>query len=272
MATIERVSGTAFVVAEFRAEENVEPAPLYRDPIVELFLNEESKLAAKRVAEDFPLVKDLVKIRTKYFDDTLEQHLLSNVRQVVILGSGLDTRAVRMPVPGVRYYEIDDAETLNVKRTRYDELGFDLDLTLIPGNYVDDGLIGLLDRNGFDFDLPTYVIWEGNTMYLPLDRMKWVLTELRTHVARLRISFDYMAESVITKTTGEPGITKLVESFANMGAPWLSGVSDIESLAYELGLSLVENFRTAELHRRYRPGRQMTSPIFHFYSVCTVGQ
>ena len=69
-------------------------------------------------------------------------------------------------------------------------------------------------------------------MYLPLDRMKWVLTELRTHVARLRISFDYMAESVITKTTGEPGITKLVESFANMGAPWLSGVSDIESLAY----------------------------------------
>jgi O-methyltransferase involved in polyketide biosynthesis len=23
--------------------------------------------------------------------------------------------------------------------------------------------------NGFDFDLPTYVIWEGNTMYLPLE-------------------------------------------------------------------------------------------------------
>ena len=54
MATIEHVSGTAFVVAEFRAEENGEPAPLYRDPIVELFLNEESKLAATRVAETFP--------------------------------------------------------------------------------------------------------------------------------------------------------------------------------------------------------------------------
>ena len=65
MATIEHVSGTAFVVAEFRAEENAEPAPLYRDPIVELFLNEDSKRAARRVAEDFPLAKDLVKIRTK---------------------------------------------------------------------------------------------------------------------------------------------------------------------------------------------------------------
>ena len=85
MATIEHVSGTAFVVAEFRAEENTEPVPLYVDPIVELFLNDDSKRAAGRVAEDFPPVKDLVKIRTKYFDDTLERHLLSNVRQVVIL-------------------------------------------------------------------------------------------------------------------------------------------------------------------------------------------
>ena len=45
---IENVSGTAFVVAEFRAEENAEPAPLYRDPVVELFLSEETRLAAGR--------------------------------------------------------------------------------------------------------------------------------------------------------------------------------------------------------------------------------
>jgi hypothetical protein len=57
--------------------------------------------------------------------------------------------------------------------------------------------------------------------------MKWVLTELRTHVRRLRISFDDMAEAVISKTTGDPSVTKLAESFANMGAPWLSGVSDM---------------------------------------------
>ena len=272
MTTIEHVSGTAFVVAEFRAEENAEPAPLYTDPIVELFLNDESKRAARRVAVDFPPVKDLVKIRTKYFDDTLEKHLLAGVRQVVILGSGLDTRAVRKAAPGVTYYEIDDAETLDVKRARYGELGFTPDLKLIPGNYVTDGLIELLERNRFDFDLPTYVIWEGNTMYLPLDRMKWVLTELATHVMRFRLSFDYMAEAVISKTTGDPGITKLVESFANMGAPWLSGINDIGRLAYAHGFSLFENFQTAELFRTYRPGRLITSPIFNFYSVCTLGQ
>src|ERR1700752_342597 len=109
-------------------------------------------------------------------------------------------------------------------------------------------------------------------MSLPLDRMKWVLSELATHVTRFRISFDYMAEAVISKTTGDPGVTKLVESFARMGAPWVSGIGDIGSLAYELGLILVENFRTADLCRRYRPGRQITSPIFDFYSVCTLAR
>ncbi len=95
------------------------------------------------------------------------------------------------------YFEIDEAATLKVKQACYEQQGFDVDVTFIPGNYVTDGLIELLTQNGFDFDLPTYFIWEGNTMYLPLDRMKHVLTELRTYVKRFRVSFDYMAESVI---------------------------------------------------------------------------
>ena len=214
MARIENVSGTAFVVAEFRAEENAEAAPLYRDSVVGLFLTEETKRAAERVAASFPPVKDLVKIRTKYFDDALERQLFSQFRQVVILGAGLDTRAVRKRSPGVTYFEIDDAATLNVKQACYEHHGFDVNAKFIPGNYVVDGLIDLLEQNGFDCDLPSYFIWEGNTMYLPLDGTRQVLAELRSFVKRFRVSFDYMAESVILMTTGDPGITTLVESFA----------------------------------------------------------
>jgi methyltransferase (TIGR00027 family) len=260
------------VVAEFRAEENSETAPLYQDSVVGLFLNEETRLAAARVAASFPPVKDLVKIRTKYFDEVLEAQLHSRFRQVVILGAGLDTRAVRKHSAGVTYFEIDEAATLKVKQACYEQQGFDVNVKFIPGNYVTDGLIDLLTQNGFDFDLPTYFIWEGNTMYLPLDRVKHVLTELTHYVRRFRVSFDYMAESVISKTTGDPGITRLVESFANMGAPWLSGIRDIQSLARELSLTLIENFKTSELYHAYWLGRPMTSPIFNFYSVCTLGR
>jgi hypothetical protein len=60
MAAIRNVTGTAFVVAEFRAEENKEMHPLYRDPIVPLFLNEETKKAAERIFAAFPPIKKIV--------------------------------------------------------------------------------------------------------------------------------------------------------------------------------------------------------------------
>ena len=129
----------------------------------------------------------------------------------------------------------------------------------------------MLKRNDFNFDLPTYIIWEGNTMYLPLTNTKHTLTQLRRYVKQFRISFDYMADVVISKTTGDSGITRLVESFANMGAPWLSGICDVQRFARELGLNLIENFKTADLCKRYWLGRPLTSPIFNFYSICTLG-
>jgi methyltransferase (TIGR00027 family) len=271
VAAIENVSGTAFVVAEFRAEENTEPAPLYTDPIVGLFLNDDSKRAAGRVAANFPPSRDLVRIRTKYLDDMLEKQLRLDVRQVVILGAGLDTRAVRKHSTGVSYFEIDDPATLRLKQACYERYGFDFNVTFMPGDYVRDGLVTLLARSGFVFDLPTYFIWEGNTMYLPREYTRQVLAELKNHVRRFALSFDYMAESVVSKTTGDPAITSLVESFENMGAPWVAGIGDIHALAHEAGLNVVEDLRTAELHRQYWTGRPMTSPIFNFYSVCTLG-
>lgn len=270
MPTIRDVSGTAFVVAEFRAEENREPEPLYRDAVVDLFLSEESRHAAGRMAARFPPVKDMVKVRTKYFDDMLEQLLRSEFRQVMILGAGLDTRAVRKQATNVAYFEIDDPATLRLKQARYEQNGIDVNVRFIPGNYVTDGLIDLLMKSDFDFDLPTYIIWEGNVMYLPLESVTQTMKTLRKHLKRFRVSFDYFAEAVITKTTGDGGVTTLVESFEAMGAPWLSGIRDIRSLAQEQHLSLVENFKTAELHRTYWPERPIESPIFTFYSVCTL--
>src|SRR5262252_8822664 len=76
MTAIRNVSGTAFVVAEFRADENRALNPLYRDMIVELFLTDETLHASRLVAASFPQVKDMVKVRTRYFDDTLEKQIL----------------------------------------------------------------------------------------------------------------------------------------------------------------------------------------------------
>ena len=269
MSTIEDVSGTAFVVAEYRAEENLELAPIYNDPVVGLFLNDATRRAAERVSSQFPAVKDMVKTRTRYFDDMLDAQIAAGIRQVVILGAGLDTRAVRKRSAGVRYFEIDDPATLDLKRCRYADAHIDAGVTLIPGNYVSDGLIDLLRSSGFEWNVPTYIIWEGNVMYMPLAIDKQTMRQLRQHVKKFRLSFDYLSESVIAKSTGDASLTVLVKSFEAMRAPWLSGIDDIHSLAREVDLRVVENVTTGELYRQYR-GRPASSPIFRHYSVCTL--
>src|SRR5262245_37343135 len=117
MTKIQDVSGTAFIVAEYRAQENAEQNPIYRDPIVPLFLGERTRRAAERVAADFPPSSRGVRLRTRYFDDRLDEELGRGCQQVVIPGAGLDTRGVRKQATGVTYFEIDDADTLNFKKS-----------------------------------------------------------------------------------------------------------------------------------------------------------
>ncbi|MGH9677521.1 MAG: class I SAM-dependent methyltransferase, partial [Candidatus Acidiferrum sp.] len=263
-------TGTAFIVAEYRAHENTEANPLYVDRIVPLFLDERTKQAADRMSADFPAIEKAVRIRTRYFDDRLDEQLNLGCRQVVILGAGLDTRAVRKQSPGVAYFEIDDLKILNFKQARLAENGINAMITFIPGDYVADDLRRLLEANGFRFELPAYFIWEGNTMYLTSASVTKVLADLGKCVRQFAISFDYMAEEVIAHTTGDLGISNHVARFAAMGAPWRFGVNDIGALAERAAMTIVDNVRAAELHRTYWPSRPLDGVIYDYYSLCTL--
>ena len=46
MNEVREVTGTAFVVAEFRARENAEAHPLYLDRVVPIFLDDRTRRAA----------------------------------------------------------------------------------------------------------------------------------------------------------------------------------------------------------------------------------
>lgn len=270
MTGIKDVTGTAFIVAEFRAQENAEANPLYIDRIVPLFLDERTRAAANAISDGFPGAELNVRIRTRYLDDRLDEQLARGCRQVVILGAGLDTRAVRKQSDGVAYFEIDDANTLSVKQARFAEHGIDAPINFIPGDYVADGVVPLLKANGFSSELPTFFIWEGNTMYLTRVAVIKVLAELRKRVPKFSLSFDYMSEEVIAYATGDRGTSAFVERFAAMGAPWHFGLNDLDALADEAGMKVADAVTVADLHRAYWPGRPLASIIFQHYALCTL--
>jgi methyltransferase (TIGR00027 family) len=270
ISEVREVTGTAFVVAEFRVRENAEPHPLYRDDVVPIFLDARTRAAADRIGADFPAAEHMPRLRTRYYDDRLGEQIARGCRQVAILGSGLDTRAVRKASPNVSYFEIEDERTIALKKARYAANGITQPMTLIPGDYVASGVIRMLAAHGFDPSLPSFFIWEGNTMYLTKDAVMTVLRDLNGAVDRFAISFDYMDEAVVGMTTGEAGATAFVERFAAMGAPWTFGLHDLPALAAEAGLAVADATTVGDLFRTYWPDRTMRSAIYDHYGICTL--
>ena len=84
------------------------------------------------------------RLRTRYYDDRLAEQIAQGCRQVVSsLGAG---HAWRSQVRSwIAYFEIDDAGTLDFKKTRYAANRIDAQVTFIPGDYVAYGVIPLLE-------------------------------------------------------------------------------------------------------------------------------
>lgn len=270
MSDPKNVSGTAFIIAAFRDEEDQAEFPLYRDQFVKLFLNDQIKETAKSIAQNFPAAKEMIKLRTKYFDDVLSQQIALGYQQVVILGSGLDTRPVRQNMAGVTYFEIDTKATLQLKEDTFTSNNIAAHVHYIPGDYIKDGLIFLLNQTSLNFERPCYILWEGNTTLINKEDVIFVLEEIRDNFLNFRLSFDYMSDKVISRTTGYDDINDYIDRYEKLYTPWITGFENIEPLAKDLGFKVIENFSMTELFNKYRPNSTLESNLFYFYFVCTL--
>ncbi len=71
-------------------------------------------------------MRDMMAVRTRFFDDFFVQATNGGIRQAVILASGLDARAYRLPWPaGTTVYEIDQPAVIEFKTKTLTDLGAD---------------------------------------------------------------------------------------------------------------------------------------------------
>ncbi|OBI87899.1 class I SAM-dependent methyltransferase [Mycobacterium asiaticum] len=110
-------------------------------------------------------------VRTKYFDEYFANATTHGVRQAVILASGLDARAYRLPWPdGTVVYEIDQPQVIEFKTTTLAGIGAEPTATRRP---VAIDLRGdwpaALQAAGLDATKPTAWLAEGLLIYLPPD-------------------------------------------------------------------------------------------------------
>jgi methyltransferase (TIGR00027 family) len=178
----ESVGATALGVAAARAAETESENPLITDPFARMFLDEAgdgvwSIYAEPTLPDDVePDVRELARamvdfmaVRTVFFDEFFLAAADAGVRQVVILASGLDARAWRLPWPdGTTVYELDQPKVLDFKTATLRSHGAHptANLVYVPVDLRQDWPNALRD-NGFDPSVPTAWSAEGLLRYLP---------------------------------------------------------------------------------------------------------
>jgi methyltransferase (TIGR00027 family) len=108
-------------------------------------------------------------VRTRFFDQVFLDAAAAGVRQAVILASGLDARAYRLPWPaGTVVYEIDQPEVIDFKSSTLAGLGAKAtaERHAVAIDLRNDWITALKD-SGFDPSVPTAWIAEGLLIYLP---------------------------------------------------------------------------------------------------------
>nr|WP_142278373.1 class I SAM-dependent methyltransferase [Mycobacterium europaeum] len=174
------VGATATMVAASRAVASQGPDALLDDPLAEPLVRAVGLEPFIRIVdgqvdfEDDPLFNRKARaaqitVRTRFFDDFFTGAAKDGVRQAVILASGLDTRAYRLPWPaGTVVYEIDQPQVIAFKTDTLAGLGATptAERRAIAIDLRDDWPAALRE-GGFDVTQPTAWSAEGLLPYLP---------------------------------------------------------------------------------------------------------
>lgn len=181
------VGTTAVMVAAARARETESADPLIRDPYARLlvtgadtgvwekFLGEAMQqrigAADPEAAAMFANMLGYQAVRTHFFDSFFAEAAGAGVRQIVILASGLDSRAYRLSWPeGTVVFEIDQPKVLEYKSATLAEHGVrpSADCREVAIDLRQDWPAAL-KAAGFDPARPTAWLAEGLLMYLPAE-------------------------------------------------------------------------------------------------------
>lgn len=202
------VGSTAVMVAAARARETAAAHPLIRDPFARILvsgagtgmwenflddsLQDRIAEADPEVAAVFANMLSYQAVRTHFFDAFFTDAADAGIRQVVILASGLDSRAYRLPWPdGTVVYEIDQPKVLEYKSATLAEHGAKpiVDRREVSVDLRNDWPAALVAA-GFDPARPTAWLAEGLLMYLPAEAQDLLferITELSAPGSRVSV-------------------------------------------------------------------------------------
>jgi len=188
------VSFTAKVMAATRAVETQRPDALFTDPLAAKLAGKEAIEAAIPLLEEYEKQgRPFASVRTRFFDDFLNKYS-QHIRQIVLLGSGMDTRAFRLNWPnGTHVYEIDQSDVILYKESILTGIIPNCNRYSICADLKESNWVNLLLEQGYQPSEPSIWLLEGFLYYLNPKQVENLLTNIRN----LSASGSYFGADVI---------------------------------------------------------------------------
>jgi methyltransferase (TIGR00027 family) len=211
------------------------------------------------MAKLFPAgIYEYVLARTKELDAAFLAALEARFDQIVLLGAGFDTRALRFADRnrGTRIFELDVPPTLDPKEKilRRKRIRIPETLTFVRINFDKEDLSAALSKAGFQNGRKDLFLMEGITMYLTAEAVDRNFAFIRQHAAPgSRVVFDYIHASVLRHENRFYGEREIFETVARAGEGWTFGLEngEVEPFLEQRGFRLLAHHTPDELQKKH---------------------
>jgi methyltransferase (TIGR00027 family) len=261
-------SRTAWSAAVHRAAHQIaEQGQIFKDPLAVRILGEDGEQVARESAAEPSRrrMRLFIAMRTRLAEDWLGAAMEWGVRQLVVLGAGLDTYAYRSAFGGrLRVFEVDHPATQEWKSERLHEAGIAMPehLTLAPVDFERETLSEGLGAASFDPLQATFFTWMGVVPYLSEGAIWSTLGFIAGLPNGAQVVFDYSDPPEQLSGEAKAYHDERAEHVLAIGEAWLSyfEADQLRGKLMEIGFSEVEDLGPKQIVERFFPGRAKEAP------------
>lgn len=252
-------SETALRVAVHRAAHQIaENGQVFSDPYAEAIVGPDAaaSIAAAVADQSMRPMRLMFAARSRFAEDCLRDAVARGVRQIVILGSGLDTFALRNPYrnDGVRVFEVDYPATQQWKQERLRKAGLlaPADTHYVPLDFERETLGSTLAAAGLDAQRPVFFQWLGVVTYLRKEAVFEVLSFI-AELSDAEVVFDYTEPLENYPPNRQVFMRKVAARAAEAGEEWLTffNPAEISKELSILGFHDQRDLGLADIQARY---------------------
>jgi methyltransferase (TIGR00027 family) len=261
-------SRTALIPARQRSAHQVlDHGSILYDPFAMRILREDEKDVLQFANEHCwaSIGRLFTAARSRIAEDALSEAVERGIRQIVILGAGLDTFALRNPHDArhIRIYEVDHPATQAWKRQRLAEAQLALPpwLIFVPVDFERDDLGETLVGAGFQQNSPAFFTWLGVVPYLTQEAIGNTLDYMAS-IQNSEVVFDYMEPPQAFSEEMRELVTKRTEQLEKMDERWASRFepAGMAEILRSRGFFCIEDINFEEIKSRFGGAIQGLAP------------